>query len=748
MELFDSTRDSIIRRLQLETQARLRSIAAQNVGSRPNPNDVPVATANTDLPPITQLLRNTDVSHSVNTWYDAAPVAGDIGKETAEIYTHSSPNTGKVVFDGAITAGTNAFSSVTGGFVLGDVGKNIVIDGAGTGGRRHATTIAGFTDANNITITANAITTVTGNRTRWGMVRLNRTNKKNSAAVTTDSLKSVTHSQIAANIADPDWNIPTGEIRLGSTNTLTCFLGTYNAAGTVFNPQHYGIQAQREMWFIARIAKVSANVAIFGHFFAGLWDNSTTGGEWLTGQSFMVNAVVDGTPAATATTQYMIEARTDRGYTYFSNVFSLPNAPTEGSYIAGSVRNFLEWSPAIPATLQYIVYRKIGAGNVFQIASTNSIRYTDNNPTNKIDLGTGVFPATTVDNQIKSYVATLLNGLDETGVATVGWSSLRLAIPMPPNTQLAEVQEIAVRFGLTQPLGLQVFDGVTTVSSNTVTSIAALFRVDMVGKLAHLVDSTNPSNAFTATVSTFVSATEIQLSAVAPYSSGQNTVVIEDSYPHGLLIDLIGLSFTEGVWAIHPEDNTRLQLPTALPNSGTGVTGGPTGGGPTGGGGIDCIEALSVVIEYTSLKPFLATETKNGDWLYNGTQRPSRVKKVRHAIVYEAYQITMKNGDVMPLLTKHHRTVRNLLEIEQGFSVNKLSDKDTKLIFAENSFKISEVESVLLVTIPEGLPVVAFEMETTLNDRFDQTFLLQAKNSDNFYLEHNRKVDIDPIIVF
>jgi len=63
-------------------------------------------------------------------------------------------------YDGAITSGMNIFTSSVVTFTAADVGKSIVINGAGASGAPLATTIAGFTNSTTVTLTANASTTV------------------------------------------------------------------------------------------------------------------------------------------------------------------------------------------------------------------------------------------------------------------------------------------------------------------------------------------------------------------------------------------------------------------------------------------------------------------------------------------------------------------------------------------------------------------------------------------------------------
>ena len=64
--------------------------------------------------------------------------------------------------DGAITTGTRNFTSATGTFTSNDVGKRIVIPGAGAAGAIFETTITGFTSATAVQVAVNAGTTVSG----------------------------------------------------------------------------------------------------------------------------------------------------------------------------------------------------------------------------------------------------------------------------------------------------------------------------------------------------------------------------------------------------------------------------------------------------------------------------------------------------------------------------------------------------------------------------------------------------------
>lgn len=75
---------------------------------------------------------------------------------------------GKTVGDGAITSGLKALTSATAPFSAGDVGKIVVVAGAGVAGAALKTTIAAYVSASQVTLTASASTTVTGKKVDWG----------------------------------------------------------------------------------------------------------------------------------------------------------------------------------------------------------------------------------------------------------------------------------------------------------------------------------------------------------------------------------------------------------------------------------------------------------------------------------------------------------------------------------------------------------------------------------------------------
>ena len=70
--------------------------------------------------------------------------------------------------DGAVTSGTPDFTSASASFVSGDVGKTLIVEGAGAAGVVLVTTIQAFVSGTAVTLAINASTTITGNKYSYG----------------------------------------------------------------------------------------------------------------------------------------------------------------------------------------------------------------------------------------------------------------------------------------------------------------------------------------------------------------------------------------------------------------------------------------------------------------------------------------------------------------------------------------------------------------------------------------------------
>lgn len=74
----------------------------------------------------------------------------------------------QTVVDGAVSATSTTLTSATGLFVSEDVGKTVIVNGAGAAGVDLVTTIAAYVSATQITLTAAASTTVSVAKVAWG----------------------------------------------------------------------------------------------------------------------------------------------------------------------------------------------------------------------------------------------------------------------------------------------------------------------------------------------------------------------------------------------------------------------------------------------------------------------------------------------------------------------------------------------------------------------------------------------------
>ena len=87
-----------------------------------------------------------------------------------DVRDYTLTNDGKCIRSGSITSGDNTLTDTysLGLFASGDVGKTIIVKGAGAAGANLTTTIASFNNSNSVELTAAASTTVTYAAVGWG----------------------------------------------------------------------------------------------------------------------------------------------------------------------------------------------------------------------------------------------------------------------------------------------------------------------------------------------------------------------------------------------------------------------------------------------------------------------------------------------------------------------------------------------------------------------------------------------------
>lgn len=81
---------------------------------------------------------------------------------------HGALSDAQMVEDGAMTSGLPLLTSASGLFTLDDVGKAIIVGGAGAAGAKLRTMVAAYVSATELTLTANAATTVADTGVAWG----------------------------------------------------------------------------------------------------------------------------------------------------------------------------------------------------------------------------------------------------------------------------------------------------------------------------------------------------------------------------------------------------------------------------------------------------------------------------------------------------------------------------------------------------------------------------------------------------
>jgi hypothetical protein len=500
-------------------------------------------------------------------------------------------------------------------------------------------------------------------------------------AATNKTLKSSAHASY--NAAYCDWDRATGQGRLQGTKTLDAPLPSNTAV------------AARTMCLALILALKDAYIVIPSGFrlFAGLWDNTAGQRDWLPATTaFTLTGAVRGTPGATTERRYKVFLYTDRGYTFLSNELTILAAPTDPSF-SSTVDVYLSWD-LIPGVLEAHVYRFNAVAATYDLLEkTSANTYADNG--SKLQAGVAGYPAAT-DTFPKAYVATELGELDSLAVDGVAaaWDSLFLNIPVPRlYNQSLTTDKQWLRIGANMALDRRVTDAVVNNGSTNIDSATAVFTALDTGRSVTLTDAS--SNTHTTTI-TFVDADSVTMAAAWPHANATGvTLYITGGGDHGLLVDLIHLSYVAGAaYAPYPEDLNRALQPAASPNGST--QGGTVGGGGSGGsgeGGITCVEESEPVLVFEGERvravPF--RDVRVGQSVFTGELRRSRVQKVVRG-EDELVRLETENGlrlDCSP----SHRVITTRSDTA-GRSVERLKAGDPVMTVKEGRVEQTRVRSV------------------------------------------------------
>lgn len=622
----EQTRQTV-RRMQLEDGgAGIRDNDLDGIHERPAAIEPPPEPV--ERPPITELLRNTDMNHSVDTWHNTVPSATDQEEECANVYTHTPDPA--VASTGSIDIGVSDTTLVIddADFVSGDAGENIVVEGADTDGGDLATTIATFTNSTTVELTDPAVTTVAGAVVRWRLRTLGVKNRRVSADQINDTLKTEDHTDFndVGQITDPKWNQERGVAELGSLNTLCYPFGHYDGAHNSANHTFINLHPLypgRSVFVRANMARASQYVKLRGRLTMGIWNDHPAAMEYVRGADLTLSVTKKGTPAATVTAIYMLVIETDQGFSIVSDQKTVLNAPTSASF-SEAVFNLIRWT-SYAGTLRSKLYRKLGAGNVFLVTTINSGTggYDDRKPDETcVDTGLTTFPnPSNRVRGVRSYFSTAENELDLVpydGEPGTFWRPIEATLPFPSTVNLGQVHSPKLLIGLTEAPSLYVTDGVAA-GSEFQTSAAGQFTADHIGKTAIITDPAT-GDTLTSEIVDVPDANTLELDDAVGWTSTDNTIEILEGYPHGVLIDLPGAGLASGEWANHPEDLNRPQNVASNPNGSTqGGIGG--GDGDTGGGGGFCVldgSITQVVNDDGSIIDLQAEMLQNGFRVFYG----------------------------------------------------------------------------------------------------------------------------------
>ena len=217
-------------------------------------------------------------------------------------------------------------------------------------------------------------------------------------------------------VVDPDWSRANGYARLGSTNSLD-----FPFPSNVAFPG-------RTLYILLAVARRTANVGVPGRLYAGVWDNTAGQRNWLTADPFVLTADIIGSPAATTSRDYLVVLTSDYGKTVKSAVLTVANAPSDASFISGSVYVRLSW-PRFAGFIQADIYRKTGGVYVLLSQESTATQYFDQGSSRQV---VGNYPDTS-DTIQRAITYTREGLLDDAPIDTVdpAWRSLVLAIEIP-----------------------------------------------------------------------------------------------------------------------------------------------------------------------------------------------------------------------------------------------------------------------------------------------------------------------------
>ena len=442
---------------------------------------------------------------------------------------------------------------------------------------------------------------------------------------------------------------------------------------------------------IGRIALADKYVAApaTARLFAGLYGKQNGVWGWISAAGSLDFSAVAVNPG-TKEYRYRLHVRTDRGFEFISDELVVANAP---DILGGGAYVQLNWAMLPNAgILSYDVYRHepdTGEYVLLYQVSSGSNSYQDNGHTTRSVAGypTGDFDRAT------AYSATAPNVLRDLAINGVSsaWDTLPFQLTLPSTFNLGQLQSsLFVRLGLSglnpdaggnPAFDLRLDDVQTGSGGLSVSSPAGKFTADHVGLSFRLYNTLPGSSGevITGTVTEFVTANQVKLSAAPTWNHSRSLLIIEGGgAKHGIYVDLLHISTSSGaVYAPHIEDYTgRPQFPAALPNGstqgGVGTPGTPT---QPGDGTISCLWHREMVWRWNGGNPeqVWADNIRIGDAVYMPGVGVSQVIGKRLGTA-DVYLIRTENG-LQERCTLSERLITSQMDIF-GTAVENLNVGD------------------------------------------------------------------------
>ena len=496
-----------------------------------------------------------------------------------------------------------------------------------------------------------------------------------------------------------DWDSTRGVARLTGTKSLDAPLsGSPVVAG-------------RTEYLGARIALRNSQIVVpaGGGIAAMLYDNTAL--DFMkAGNVFHLSGVRRGTVTGVTERRYKILAETDRGYSYLSDEYIDVNAPDDSSFATAD--EYLTWDQ-INGVLKYKVYRHdITAGKyrLLHEVTSGANTFGDNGTIEAGHDNEGGYPAATHDRVI-CYVATLDGALSNLAVDGVNdWDDLWLNIPVPDPLASAASGNQVFRLALTVALDRKLSDVTSTAGSKTVGSPTGAFTALDTGRMGTLFAADGVTILHGPEALTFNDATHIDFATNVATNQAGVILYIVGGGDHGLLIDLLHLSYQERAkFSFWPEDRNRTLQPTAAPTT-TGQGGIGTGGdgGDPGDGGIGCVTFDTPITRWLgnvlTANPYRLIGLR--ECLFSGNLAPNWVSKKPTTRTLNLHQVTVETGSWFydlyfesspghPLVLEHLDTM--------GRAVEKLRVGDEVLIHVDGQMRRKKIKRIVATGQPSDV---------------------------------------------